>query len=93
MTRPKIILSLRVFTEPLHSNDKGMHIQTQKLTGGIYEICRCDMLRRFVTHTNFRNIGSDIQTLLGGYTEKQTAWQYHKPRFIFFSIFLIKKVG
>jgi hypothetical protein len=29
-----------VFTEPLPSNDVGIHVQTHKLMGGIYEIRR-----------------------------------------------------
>jgi hypothetical protein len=30
----------KVFTEPLPSNDRGIHIQTQRLMGGIYEVRR-----------------------------------------------------
>jgi hypothetical protein len=29
-----------VFTEPLPTNDKGIHIQTRKLMGGNYEVRR-----------------------------------------------------
>jgi hypothetical protein len=32
---------------------------------------------------NFIKIGSDIQKLIGGYTDTQTAWRSHKPSFIF----------
>jgi hypothetical protein len=40
---------------------------------------------------SFIQIGSPIQKLIGGYTDTQTAWRYHKPTFIFF--FKIRKVG
>jgi hypothetical protein len=29
-----------VFSEPLPSNDRGLHIQTHRLMGGIYEVRR-----------------------------------------------------
>jgi hypothetical protein len=57
-----------VFTEPLPSNDRGIHIQTHRLMGGIYEARRCGELR---CHDipSFIQIGSGIQKLIGGYTD------------------------
>jgi hypothetical protein len=43
-----------VFTEPLPSNDRSIHIQTHRLMGGIYEVCRWDVLRCHGIHTKFR---------------------------------------
>jgi hypothetical protein len=40
---PSLCLSMKEgihFTEPLPSNDKGIHIQTHRLMGGIYEARR-----------------------------------------------------
>jgi hypothetical protein len=50
-----------VFTEPLTSIDKGVHIQTHRLMGGMCEIRRRDGLRCHAVHTNFIKAGSDIQ--------------------------------
>jgi hypothetical protein len=41
------------FTEPTPSNDKGIHIQTHRLTGGIYEARRWDGLRCYDIQANF----------------------------------------
>jgi hypothetical protein len=54
------------YTEPLLG---GMHVPTQKLIGGIYEIRSCNGLRRILYISSFKKIGSGIQTLLGGYTD------------------------
>jgi hypothetical protein len=42
-----------VFTQPLPSNDKRVHIQTQRLMGGIYELRRWDRLRCQDIYTKF----------------------------------------
>jgi hypothetical protein len=42
-----------VFTEPLPSNDRGIHIQTQRLMGGVYEARRSDGLRCYDIRTKF----------------------------------------
>jgi hypothetical protein len=42
-----------VFTEPLPSNDGGIHIQTHRLMGGIYKVLRWDGLRCHDIHTKF----------------------------------------
>jgi hypothetical protein len=39
------------FTEPLPSNDKGLHIQTHRLMGAIYEVHHSDGLRCHDIHT------------------------------------------
>jgi hypothetical protein len=43
----------KVFTEPLPTNDRRIHIQTHRLMGGIYEIFCWDGLRCHDIHTNF----------------------------------------
>jgi hypothetical protein len=42
-----------VFTELFPSNDRGIHIQTHRLMGGIYEVCHWDGLRCHDIHMNF----------------------------------------
>jgi hypothetical protein len=42
-----------VFTEPLLSNDRGIHIQTHRLIRGIYEVRRWDGLRCHDIRTKF----------------------------------------
>jgi hypothetical protein len=41
--------------ELLPSNHKWVHIQTHRLTGEIYEVCRSDGLRCHDIHTKFHN--------------------------------------
>jgi hypothetical protein len=42
-----------IFTKPLHSNCKGIHIQTHTLMGRIYEVCCWYGLRCHDMHTKF----------------------------------------
>jgi hypothetical protein len=56
----------------------GIHIQTHKLMGGIYEVRRCDWVRCHDVHTEFHEPGSEIQKLIGE-GDSQTAWRSHKP--------------
>jgi hypothetical protein len=42
-----------IFTESLPINDRGIHIQTQRLMEGIYEVGLCDGLRCHDIHTMF----------------------------------------
>jgi hypothetical protein len=44
-----------IVTEPLPSNDKGIHIYTHSLMGGIYEVHRWDELRCHDIYTKFHN--------------------------------------
>jgi hypothetical protein len=59
MTRPTILLSLRVFTAagtclPSRCLPKAwIHIETHRLLGGIYEVRRLDGLRCHDIHTKF----------------------------------------
>jgi hypothetical protein len=65
-----------VFTEPLPSNGRGIHMQTHKLMGGIYEVRRWDGLRchkDWLRHSKVDE-GGDTQ-------DTQTAWRSHKPTF------------
>jgi hypothetical protein len=41
------------FTEPLPSNDRGIHIQTYRMMGWIYEVLRSDGLKCHDVHTKF----------------------------------------
>jgi hypothetical protein len=43
----------KVFTDPLPSTDRGIHVQTYRLMGGIYEVCRWNRLRCHDMHTEF----------------------------------------
>jgi hypothetical protein len=43
-----------MFTKPLPSNDRGIHIQTHRLVGDIYEVRRCDGLRCHDVHSKYR---------------------------------------
>jgi hypothetical protein len=62
-----------MFTEPLSSNDRGIHVQTQGLMGGINEVrCWDELIPSFI------KIGSGIRKLMG-----QTTWWPHKPTFIY----------
>jgi hypothetical protein len=60
-----------VFTDPLHSNDKGIYIQTHKSMGGIYEVGRCDGLRCLDICTKFhKDWFSYSKVYWGGDTER-----------------------
>jgi hypothetical protein len=54
----------------------GIHTETHRLMGHIYEVRRWDGLKCHDIHTNFTKIGSEIQKLMGGgiHTHTQTAW-------------------
>jgi hypothetical protein len=58
-----------VFTEPLPSNDRTIHISTHRLIGGIYEVQRWDGL----VHTKFQK-----DWFRGGRIHRQTALRSHK---------------
>jgi hypothetical protein len=61
-----------VFTKPLVSNGKGLHMQRHSLMGGIYEV-RFIMGSGAMIHVpSFINIGASIQNLTGGFTDTQT---------------------
>jgi hypothetical protein len=52
-------------TEPLPSNDRGIHIQTHRMMGEIYKVRRSDGLSCRHIHAKFHT------RLAGGYTERQ----------------------
>jgi hypothetical protein len=55
-----------VFTEPLPSNDRRIHIKTRRLRGRIYEVS-VEMGSVAMTYiSSFIKIGSGIQKLIGG---------------------------
>jgi hypothetical protein len=60
-----------IFTKSLPSNNRGMHIQTHRLMGGIYEVRCCDGLRCHIYTAIFIKIGSAIQKLIGRKTDTQ----------------------
>jgi hypothetical protein len=62
-------------TEPLPSNNRGIHIQTQRLMGGIYEAHRWDGLRCHDIHTKFRNDWFR-------HSKIDREWWSHKPTFL-----------
>jgi hypothetical protein len=75
-----------VSTEPLPSNDMGIHIQTHKLKGEIYKVCRWDGFRWHDIHTKFLDDWfrhSKVNTGGVEYIDTQKAWWAHKPPFIF----------
>jgi hypothetical protein len=76
-----------IFTEPLSSNERGIHIQTDRRMGGIYEIRRWDGFKRLDMHTKLHNIYSSIQKLMGGYTDAQT----HRQKSHFISLLLFSQ--
>jgi hypothetical protein len=54
----------------------GIHIQTQRLMGGIYELHRWDGLRSYDIRTKFhKNWFRHSKVNKGGYTNTQTAWR------------------
>jgi hypothetical protein len=58
-----------IYTEPLLSNDKGLHIQTHRQMGGIYEVRRLDGLRCHDIHTKFdKDWFRHSKVNMGGYT-------------------------
>jgi hypothetical protein len=67
-----------VFTGPLPSNDRGIHIQIHRLMGGIYEVRRSDGLRCHDTHTKFHKDWFRHSNVNGGgecsYTNTQRPW-------------------
>jgi hypothetical protein len=68
----------------------GMHIQTHRLMGGIYEVRRWGGLRCHDIYIPSLKIGSGIQKLIGGgYTDTQHDNLISKPTFFF----KIRKVG
>jgi hypothetical protein len=80
-----------VFTKSLPSNDRGIHIQTHRLMGGIYEIRRWDGLRCHDIYTKFhKDWLRPSKVDMGGYMGIQEAWWSLKPTFTFFEI---RKVG
>jgi hypothetical protein len=68
-----------VFTEPLPSNDKGIHTHTHKLMGRIYEIALEIDSGALIYIPSFIKLRSRIQKLIGGYTNTHTAWRSHTP--------------
>jgi hypothetical protein len=72
-----------VFTESLPSNDKGIHIQTHRLTGGIYNYTVGMGLDTMLYIRSFIKNGSGIQKLMeGGFKDRQ-----RPDRIILFSFF------
>jgi hypothetical protein len=72
-TRPTILLLLRVFIDEgtcfpsrCLAMKVGIHIQTHRLIGGIYEVRRWDVLRCHNIHTKVHWTGSGNQKLIGG---------------------------
>jgi hypothetical protein len=65
-----------VFTEPFPSNDRGIHIQTHRLIGGIYEVHQADGLRCHDIHKNFSEVWFMHSEVDRKYThiDTQTAW-------------------
>jgi hypothetical protein len=55
-----------VYTKPLPSNNRGVHMQTHRLMGGVYKVRRCDGLRCHDIHTKFHKTISGIQKFMGG---------------------------
>jgi hypothetical protein len=53
------------FLPTLPSNDRGIHIQTYRLMGGIYEACRWDELRCHDIHNKFHKNWLKPSNLLG----------------------------
>jgi hypothetical protein len=72
-----------IFTEPLPNNDKGVHIQTHILMGGIFLIRPIDTGSDAVIYvTSFIKIGSGIQKFIRGihrhtHTHTHTYRQQH----------------
>jgi hypothetical protein len=68
---------------PLPSNYKGIHIQTHRPMGGIYEVRRWDGLRCHDLHTKFhKDWVRHSEVYRRGYTDTQTVRWSHKPTFI-----------
>jgi hypothetical protein len=58
----------------------GIHIQTHRLVGGIFEVCCWDGLRCRDIHTRFhRNCFMHSEVNREGSTDAQIAWRSHKP--------------
>jgi hypothetical protein len=61
-----------MFTEPLPSNERGIYIQTHRLMGGIFKQA-VEMASGAVIYlSSFINIGSSIQKLIVGDTQRAT---------------------
>jgi hypothetical protein len=56
----------KVFTKPLPSNEKRIHIQTHTLMGGIYEARHSDGFKCMIYISNLIETGSGIQNSIGG---------------------------
>jgi hypothetical protein len=58
-----------VFTEPLPSNDRVIHIQRHRLTGGIYGVRRWNGLRCHYIHTKFHRVWFFYSKVDDGHTD------------------------
>jgi hypothetical protein len=65
-----------LFTEPLPSNDRRIHVQTHKLMGGIYEVRRWDGFKCHDTHTKSHKDWSRHSKVNGTGGESRTHRQH-----------------
>jgi hypothetical protein len=73
-----ILWRQKLSTEPLPSNDMGIHIQSHRLMGGIYEERHWDGQKCRDTHTKLVEISSGSQKCIG--TDTHTNTQMHRQR-------------
>jgi hypothetical protein len=70
-----------ILTELLPGNDRGIHVQTHRLMGGVYEVRHWDGLKCYNIHTKFYKYW--FSHLKVNKKDTETAWWSHKPSFIF----------
>jgi hypothetical protein len=70
------VAAVTFFSDPLPSNDRGIHIQTHRLMGRIYEVRLRDGLRCHKTHTKLHKdwLRHSKLNRVGVYTDTQIAW-------------------
>jgi hypothetical protein len=69
--RPTYKRTRPIITQSLPRNDRGIHIQTHRQLGGIYEVRRWERLRCHDVHTKFQKIGSGIHIFTDTKTHRQ----------------------
>jgi hypothetical protein len=81
-------------TEPLPSNDRGIHVQTHRLMGGIFFNQAVEMDSGAVIYIpSFIKIGSGVQKLIGGIHRHTQTHGQQRDLISLLYFFKIRKVG